>query len=70
MLEHQHNESIRPGEPVRSSQLDLDQLRAAIKKTYFQLDQDLRAMVKDDSGCVCVRHRCRTRTEQRVVSRL
>lgn len=54
MLEYQHKESIRPGEPVRSSQLDLDQLRAAIKKTYFQLDQDLRAMVKDESGCVCI----------------
>ncbi|CAF3391831.1 unnamed protein product [Rotaria sp. Silwood1] len=37
-----------------SSQLDLDQLHAAIKQTYFELDKDLRKLVKDDSGCVCI----------------
>jgi len=54
MLSVQKDEKIKNGEPVRSSQLDLSQLRAAIKQTYFQLDKDLRKMVKDDSGCVCV----------------
>ena len=46
---------MKPGHAVRSSSLDLDHLKTAIKKTYFQLDQDLRKMVKDESGCVCVR---------------
>ncbi len=54
MLSVQKDETIKKGEPVRSSQLDLSQLRAAIKQTYYQLDKDLRKMVKDDSGCVCV----------------
>jgi hypothetical protein len=54
MLTHQHDETIKHGEPVRSSQLDISQLRAAIKQTYFELDKDLKKMVKDDSGCVCV----------------
>jgi hypothetical protein len=54
MLAEQDNEKIKHGEPVRSSQLDLPQLRAVIKKTYFELDKDLRTMVKDESGCVCV----------------
>ncbi len=54
MLAHQNDEKIKNGEPVRSSQLDISQLRAAIKQTYFELDKDLRKMVKDESGCVCV----------------
>ena len=41
-------------EPVRSSQLDLDQLHQVIKKTFVQLDVNLRHIVKDDSGSVCV----------------
>lgn len=52
---HQHqNEKVHSGEPVRSSQLDIPSLRAAIKHAYFQLDKHLKSMVKDDSGCVCV----------------
>jgi serine/threonine protein phosphatase PrpC len=54
MLAHQNDEKIKNGEPVRSSQLDISQLRAAIKQTYFELDKDLRKMVKDESGCVCI----------------
>jgi hypothetical protein len=54
MLEHQENNSIKSGEPVRSSQLDLPKLRAAIVKTYYELDRDLRTLIKDESGCVCV----------------
>lgn len=54
MLNHQENNDVKSGVPVRSSQLDLDDLRAAIKRTYFQLDKDLRKIVKDDSGCVCI----------------
>jgi len=54
MLDEQHDGRITSGEPVRSSQLDLNQLRTVIKKTYFELDKDLREIVKDDSGCVCV----------------
>jgi hypothetical protein len=54
MLQTDENYRIKPGEPVRSSQLDLNQLRSVIKRTYFQLDQNLRQIVKDESGCVCV----------------
>jgi hypothetical protein len=54
MLAEQNNETIKNGEPVRSSQLDLSQLRAVIKKTYYELDKDLKKLVKDESGCVCV----------------
>jgi hypothetical protein len=54
MLAQQSDKTLNNGEPVRSSQLDLAQLRAAIKQTYFELDKDLKAMVKDESGCVCV----------------
>lgn len=50
-----HHESKYP-EAVRSSELNLDQLKHVIKETYYQLDQNLRKMVKDDSGCVCVRN--------------
>jgi hypothetical protein len=42
-------------EPVRSSQLDLDQLHKVIKDTFMQLDENLRKIVKDDSGAVCVK---------------
>ena len=55
MLSLQDASTVKNGEPVRSSQLDLDKLRAAIKQTYFELDKDLKNMIKDDSGCVCVR---------------
>jgi hypothetical protein len=54
MLSRQNDETIKNGEPVRSSQLDISKLQAAIKHTYFELDKDLRKMVKDESGCVCV----------------
>ena len=54
MLCNQANNLIKSGAPVCSSQLNLDQLRYTIKQTYFQLDQDLRKVVKDESGCVCV----------------
>jgi hypothetical protein len=54
MLDTQDNETIKHGEPVRSSQLDLPKLRAAIVKTYYELDRDLRTLIKDESGCVCV----------------
>ena len=54
MLNHHSDENVKNGEPVRSSQLDLTQLHAAIKQTYFQLDQNLKNLVKDESGCVCV----------------
>jgi hypothetical protein len=54
MLGLQENENIKNGEPVYSSQLDLPQLRAAIIRTYYELDKDLKTMVKDESGCVCV----------------
>jgi hypothetical protein len=54
MLSKQHNSTIKSGEPVVSSQLNLDHLHSAIKQTYFELDKDLRKIVKDDSGCVCV----------------
>ena len=54
MLVQHDDESIKHGEPVRSSQLDLSKLRAVIKQTYYQLDKDLKKLVKDQSGCVCV----------------
>lgn len=62
MLAQHEDESVKNGEPVRSSQLDLLLLRAAIKQTYFELDKDLQAMVKDESGCVCVWQRVSMRT--------
>jgi hypothetical protein len=52
MLDNQH--TVAPGAPVHVSQLDLDRLHTAIKQTYFELDQYLRKIVKDNSGCVCV----------------
>lgn len=54
MLVQHDDESIKHGEPVRSSQLDLSKLRAVIKQTYYQLDKDLKKLVKDQSGCVCI----------------
>jgi len=54
MLSKQHNSTITSGAPVCSSQLDLNQLHNAIKQAYFELDKDLKKIVKDDSGCVCV----------------
>jgi hypothetical protein len=67
MLAEQHNDKIKHGEPVRSSQLDLSQLRAVIKRTYFELDKDLRKMVKDESGCVCVSSIFRKKTNKYVI---
>ena len=32
-----------------------DILHHAIKQAYFELDKDLKRLVKDESGCVCVR---------------
>ena len=55
MLEKQHDDTVYPDIPIHSYELDLQQLHAAIKKTYYDLDQDLRKVVKDESGCVCVR---------------
>lgn len=55
LLSEQENSDIKAGVPVCSSQLNLNQFHQAIKQTYYDLDQDLRKVVKDDSGCVCVR---------------
>jgi hypothetical protein len=54
MLSKQHNSTLKSGVPVYSSQLDLTRLHNAIKQAYFELDKDLKKVVKDDSGCVCV----------------
>ncbi|CAF0767170.1 unnamed protein product [Rotaria sp. Silwood1] len=54
MLVQQKDDKINSGEPVRSSQLDIPTLCAAIKQAYFELDKHLKSMVKDDSGCVCI----------------
>lgn len=54
MLDKQHTNEILSNRSGHLSQLELDQLHSAIKQTYFELDKDLRKMVKDDSGCVCV----------------
>ncbi|CAF1277877.1 unnamed protein product [Adineta ricciae] len=54
MLEKQHDDTVYPDIPIHSYELDLEQLHAAIKKTYYDLDQDLRKVVKDESGCVCI----------------
>ena len=54
MLSNQSNVAIKSGAPVCSSQLNLADLHGAIKRTYYELDKDLRKVVKDDSGCVCV----------------
>ncbi|CAF1419608.1 unnamed protein product [Rotaria magnacalcarata] len=53
-LVQQNDDTIKGGEPVHSSQLDIPALHAAIKQAYFELDQHLKTMVKDDSGCVCI----------------
>jgi len=45
---------IISGASVCSLQPDINQLHNAIKQAYFELDKDLRKIVKDDSGCVCV----------------
>lgn len=71
MLTNDESNRTKPGHAVRSSTLDIEHLKTAIKKTYFQLDQDLREMVKDDSGCVCVRQDDNThRSSQWCLSRL
>ena len=54
MLEDNGYHESKYPEAVRSSELNLDQLKHVIKETYYQLDQNLRRMVKDESGCVCV----------------
>jgi hypothetical protein len=51
----QHNSKIISGTSICSSQsTNINQLHNAIKQAYFELDKDLRKIVKDDSGCVCV----------------
>ncbi|CAF0906850.1 unnamed protein product [Adineta steineri] len=54
MLEKQYHGKITSDTPIHSSHLDFNLLNAAIKQTYFKLDKDLRSVVKDDSGCVCI----------------
>lgn len=54
MLEDNGYHESKYPEAVRSSELNLDQLKNVIKETYYQLDQNLRRMVKDESGCVCI----------------
>lgn len=54
MLNKQHNSRLSSGVPVCSSELDRNQLHNAIIQSYFELDKDLRKVVKDDSGSVCV----------------
>ncbi|CAF2378091.1 unnamed protein product [Rotaria sp. Silwood2] len=54
MSDKKHDNEKSSGASDRASQLNLDQLHAAIKQTYFELDKDLRKVVKDDSGCVCI----------------
>lgn len=41
-------------DPVHCTELDHEELCQAIKKTFLQLDQQMKQVVKDDSGCVCV----------------
>mgnify|MGYP000129674576 CR=1 FL=1 len=48
MLDRQDESSPSPLE------IDRDQLYIAIKQAYVDLDRDLRSMVEDDSGSVCV----------------
>lgn len=55
MLQTQHDSRIKVDGSYLASNLDLDKLYNAIKRTYFELDKDLRRVVKDHSGCVCVR---------------
>ncbi|CAF1225118.1 unnamed protein product [Rotaria magnacalcarata] len=56
MLDNQHTSAVilDTDGSRRSSQIELDQLYTAIKQAYFELDKDLRKIVKDDSGCVCI----------------
>lgn len=54
MLGKQENNAIKTCVPICSSQVNLDKLHCAIKQTFHELDQDLRKVVKDESGCVCV----------------
>ncbi|CAF0901537.1 unnamed protein product [Rotaria sordida] len=54
MLIQQKDNKINIGEPVRSSQLDVPTFCASIKQAYFELDKQLKQVVKDDSGCVCI----------------
>ena len=44
-------------EPVHCSELDHQKLYEVIKRTFLQLDQQMKQVVKDDSGCVCVSYR-------------
>lgn len=44
-------------ESVHCSELNHEKLYEAIKKTFLQLDQQMKQLVKDDSGCVCVSYR-------------
>lgn len=44
-------------ESVHCSELDPQELYEAIKRIFLQLDQQMKQVVKDDSGCVCVSYR-------------
>ena len=57
MLDRQRGQRIASDESTRSSDLDFYQFHTAIREVYFQLDTSLKAVVQDDSGCVCVRTR-------------
>lgn len=46
---HQKND-----QSVHCSELNHEELYEAIKKTFLQLDQQMKQVVKDDSGCVCI----------------
>jgi hypothetical protein len=54
MLDEQHKAGVTLQTPIRSSDLDRTLFHAAIKEAYFQLDQDLKKAVNDQSGAVCV----------------
>lgn len=55
MLINENKDLIESEQPVRSSLINIEQLELIIKQTYFQLDQNLRKLVQDQSGSVCVR---------------
>jgi hypothetical protein len=54
MLSKQTNSTMKTGASICSSKHDLEPMHCAIKDAFFELDKDLRKVVKDDSGCVCV----------------
>jgi len=54
MLKEDETEHGNIHDTVRSSNLNLDEFRKAIKRTYYQLDKSLRGEVMDESGSVCI----------------